>query len=303
MSHPDVYAETAQRMRQERVARFSAFLQNMEGQSLEFALRVFSLQTGIALRTLGEYWDVICVGNKGPIYEKHGIIKVRKSFRRPTPPSQGPSTWASSPASRSSFPRSSTSAPAPIFRSSSPLTSASKRSSRFSGWCRPMTRAKRGEVFAQVHPSGAYGLPNPSPEGRVQKSSQSKAERAEYYKNWIGKLRQNAISLLGGVCKRCGTRGSENNPLEFHHVVKEPNSGRQTYYIIKEALAHPDRFMLLCRRHHLDTHVRMLRQYGTMDPSEAMDIKAAMSIKANLIRVNGWGPRGDSLKRHWPGMD
>jgi len=61
--------------------------------------------------------------------------------------------------------------------------------------------------------------------------------------------------------------------------------------------------MLLCRRHHLDTHVRMLRPYGTMDPSEAMDIKAAMSIKANLIRVNGWAVRGDSLRRHWPGMD
>jgi hypothetical protein len=40
-----------------------------------------------------------------------------------------------------------------------------------------------------------------------------------------------------------------------------------------------------------------------MDPSEAMDIKAAMSIKANLIRGCGKGARGDSLKRHWPGMD
>jgi 5-methylcytosine-specific restriction endonuclease McrA len=166
-----------------------------------------------------------------------------------------------------------------------------------------MTRPKDGEVFAHIPPSSAKGSLNPSAEGRVQKSGKTKAEKSEYYRRWVGKLRSEAQALLGGRCKRCGSQGSENNPLEFHHVVKAPDSGRQTYYIIKEALAHPERFMLLCRRHHLDTHVRMLKQYGTMDPSEAMDIKAAMSIKANLIRVHGNGARGDSLKRHWPGMD
>lgn len=116
-------------------------------------------------------------------------------------------------------------------------------------------------------------------------------------------IRGRAITRLGGACWRCGSRGGEFNQLEFHHVVKMPDSGRQTYYIIKEVLAYPERFMLLCRVHHLDTHVRMLRQYGTMDPTQAMDIRAAMSIKANLIKVYGRGVRGDSLKRHWPGID
>jgi len=84
---------------------------------------------------------------------------------------------------------------------------------------------------------------------------------------------------------------------------QEPNSGRRTYYFLQEVLKHPERFMLLCKRHHLDTLVKMLRQYGTMDPAKAMDIKAAMSIKADLIRTKGFGVRGDSLLRHWPGID
>lgn len=133
--------------------------------------------------------------------------------------------------------------------------------------------------------------------------TKKKRERGEYYKRWMGDLRQSALDELGGSCRRCGSKGGEFNRLEFHHVVKELDSGRQTYYIIKEVLGHPERFMLLCRRHHLDTHVRMLRQYGTMDPARAMDIKAAMSIKANMIKVKGFGARGDSLLRHWPGID
>ncbi len=84
--------------------------------------------------------------------------------------------------------------------------------------------------------------------------------------------------------------------------MKVPGSGRKTYDIIKEVLAYPERFMPLCGRHHLVTHVRMHRQRGTMDQAEAMDIKAAMNIRANLIKVWGRGVRGDSLKRHWQGV-
>lgn len=75
----DVYAARAQKARRDRVARFSVFLQNMEGQSVDSVLRAYSLQTGIAIRTLEEYWDVISLENKGPIYERHGIIRIRHS--------------------------------------------------------------------------------------------------------------------------------------------------------------------------------------------------------------------------------
>jgi hypothetical protein len=34
-----------------------------------------------------------------------------------------------------------------------------------------------------------------------------------------------------------------------------------------------------------------------------MDVKATMSVKANLMRAKGNGARGDSFRRHWPGMD
>jgi hypothetical protein len=61
--------------------------------------------------------------------------------------------------------------------------------------------------------------------------------------------------------------------------------------------------MLLCRRHDIDTHVRILRQYGTMDPAQATDFKAAISINGNMIKVMNRRARGDSLRRHRPGMD
>jgi 5-methylcytosine-specific restriction endonuclease McrA len=158
--------------------------------------------------------------------------------------------------------------------------------------------------FSHLFISRPMSVVKPRGRGAGSKIMRNKRrERRDYYKKWMADLRGQAIASLGGKCRRCGTSGGESNPLEFHHVVKEPNSGRQTYYIIKEVFAHPERFMLLCRRHHLDTHVRMLRQYGTMDPTQAMDIKAAMSIKANMIKVRGRGARGDSLRRHWPGMD
>jgi hypothetical protein len=77
MSTDGLYAERAQKARRQRVADFATFLQNMEGQSLDSAMKAYSRQTGISMRTLGEYWEVLNPDNKGPIYEKHGLIRVR----------------------------------------------------------------------------------------------------------------------------------------------------------------------------------------------------------------------------------
>lgn len=53
-----------------------------EGQQLQPVLLNLSKSLGRSMRTINEYWEVISVGGLGPIYEKHGIIKVRRSGRK-----------------------------------------------------------------------------------------------------------------------------------------------------------------------------------------------------------------------------
>lgn len=78
----DIYAPKAQQLRRERVARFTLLLQSSEGQSLESVMNQYSLSSGVSRRTLEEYWEVISNTNRGPIYEKRGIIKVRTLFKK-----------------------------------------------------------------------------------------------------------------------------------------------------------------------------------------------------------------------------
>lgn len=132
----------------------------------------------------------------------------------------------------------------------------------------------------------------------------SRARRLRYYKDYQQNLRRQAIKLLGGKCRRCGSLGPLENALELHHVVREPDSARSSYQAVREALQHPERFMLLCRVHHLDTHVRLLETTGSMDPNSGMDRKAVLSLMGrggglNLARARG--QRQDALRRHWAG--
>lgn len=67
------------------------------------------------------------------------------------------------------------------------------------------------------------------------------------YKN----LRQKVIENLGGKCQDCGT----TEKLQLHHRYYAKDSirpkvhneaGNQTVRRVKEAIAHPERFSLLC---------------------------------------------------------
>ncbi len=79
---PNVWAPRAQKWRQERVQKFAKYLIQNEGQSLTVVMKEWSLQSGVAMRTVQEYWDVLSPDNRGPVYEKHGIIAVRGAFKR-----------------------------------------------------------------------------------------------------------------------------------------------------------------------------------------------------------------------------
>ena len=68
-------------------------------------------------------------------------------------------------------------------------------------------------------------------------------------------IREQAISNLGGVCKSCFTK----DDLQLHHVAYLPLSVRyndKSEYSkrAKEALEHPERFELLCKKCHAAHH-------------------------------------------------
>lgn len=79
---PEIFAPKAQQLRRERVARLTQMLVSAEGQTLDSVVNQFSLSTGVSKRTIEEYWEIISNNNQGPIYEKRGLVKVRKLFRR-----------------------------------------------------------------------------------------------------------------------------------------------------------------------------------------------------------------------------
>lgn len=81
-SSRDIYSEKAARLRTERINDMTLKLVASEGQPLRAFMLTYSKETGRSLKTLGEYWEVISLDNKGPIYEHNGIIKVRKSSKR-----------------------------------------------------------------------------------------------------------------------------------------------------------------------------------------------------------------------------
>ncbi len=84
------------------------------------------------------------------------------------------------------------------------------------------------------------------------------------------RMRFQAIQLLGGKCMRCGSTAS----LEFHHRVSEQS--KNSYQRLKDVLANPQKFLLLCRVHHLDTHTRQLKMAGgRINPDDFMEVKAA----------------------------
>src|ERR1017187_3065835 len=126
----------------------------------------------------------------------------------------------------------------------------------------------------------------------------SAASRA-YYRAYIGNLRAQAIKLLGGSCRRCGTKGTPENWLELHHVIHAPDSATNGYWRIKEALTHPERFLLLCRTHHLDTHVREMKRSGNADPESGMDVKAMLSLRAGSNRDRATY-EARLLRKHFP---
>lgn len=76
----NVWAPRAQSWRMERVQKFADYCVKMEGQSLTMVMKVFSRESGVSMRTVQEYWDVLSPDNRGPIYERNGIIKVRNKL-------------------------------------------------------------------------------------------------------------------------------------------------------------------------------------------------------------------------------
>lgn len=75
---PNVWAPRAQSWRMERVQKFADYCVKMEGQSLVVVMKHYSRETGVSLRTVQEYWDVLSPDNRGAIYERNGLIKCRK---------------------------------------------------------------------------------------------------------------------------------------------------------------------------------------------------------------------------------
>jgi len=61
-----------------RVQKFSDYCVKMEGQDLEIVIRHFSRETGVSVRTVEEYWDVLSPGNKGRLFVRDGIIRVKQ---------------------------------------------------------------------------------------------------------------------------------------------------------------------------------------------------------------------------------
>ncbi len=78
----DIYSEKAAQLRSQRLADLTQVLLASEGQPLYPVLLRYSKSKGRSMKTVNEYWEVISEDNLGPIYEKNGIIKVRRAKRR-----------------------------------------------------------------------------------------------------------------------------------------------------------------------------------------------------------------------------
>jgi len=68
-------------------------------------------------------------------------------------------------------------------------------------------------------------------------------------------VREQAITNLGGFCRSCFSK----DDLQLHHIAYLPlstrNSEKSDYWKrAREALEHPERFELLCKRCHLGHH-------------------------------------------------
>jgi hypothetical protein len=75
---PNVWAPRAQRWRQERVQKFADYCVKMEGQDLTLVMKTFSRESGVSMRTVQEYWDVVSPDNRSAIQVKNGIIRVKE---------------------------------------------------------------------------------------------------------------------------------------------------------------------------------------------------------------------------------
>lgn len=78
----DLYAVRGSEHRLKRQAQLTQMLVSSEGQPLRIVLLQYSKQFGKSLRTVSEYFDVISEDNTGPIYEKNGIIHLRKPLKK-----------------------------------------------------------------------------------------------------------------------------------------------------------------------------------------------------------------------------
>lgn len=74
----NVWAPRAQRWRQERVQKFADYCVKMEGQDLTLVMRTYSRESGVSMRTVQEYWDVISPDNRSAITVRNGIINVKR---------------------------------------------------------------------------------------------------------------------------------------------------------------------------------------------------------------------------------
>lgn len=71
-------------------------------------------------------------------------------------------------------------------------------------------------------------------------------------KDWYRSKRRQLIEQFGGRCSRDGCRSRSR--LELAHVKPTPLRGRGRGFNdrVLDVLRHPDAYVLLCRRHHLE---------------------------------------------------
>ncbi len=76
---------------------------------------------------------------------------------------------------------------------------------------------------------------------------------------WARRKRAELKAARGDRCehlyvngKRCHSRGSKANPLEFAHTAPTGlnGRGRGSTRRVQDVLRHPERYKLLCRTHH-----------------------------------------------------
>lgn len=80
---------------------------------------------------------------------------------------------------------------------------------------------------------------------------------------------------------RCGTLGSPSNWLEFHHILPEKNVN--SYQRSRDVVAHREKYLLLCRTHHLETHARQIKASGRINPDSFMDLKAGRTLRIRAL--------------------